>query len=160
MTELHEIGAQDFDVLKKFFRENDVTEITQTFTAFPLNEQTAEIIACHDHLDKYFLLFEQSNPVGFSMLRGYDEGYSVPSFGVFIDHRQLGKGLGKMLLKLTVDEAVRTGSDKVRLSVYKSNSGAVKIYSDFGFQVIDEEPIELHGRPDKKLIMVYTAKPN
>lgn len=88
------------------------------------------------------------------MLRGWEEGYTVPSFGMFIDHRQHGKGYGKELLGKTIEAAQKLGCHQIRLSVYASNQPACKIYAAYGFFETERIDIEEHGEKDQKIIMV------
>jgi ribosomal protein S18 acetylase RimI-like enzyme len=88
------------------------------------------------------------------MLRGFEEGYAIPSFGILIDHRYHNIGLGRHLLALTVDQAKEMGCQKVRLSVYGINQAGYKIYKELGFQEIERSIINRHGTPDEKIIMV------
>jgi len=47
-----------------------------------------------------------------------------------------GQGLGALLMKETMDWAIRTGSIKrLELSVYTSNEVALRLYTKFGFEV-------------------------
>jgi RimJ/RimL family protein N-acetyltransferase len=148
------IQSSDSVLLKTFFVQNDVPQVTETFTAFPLNSETTNFITSKPHKDKYYLLIFEGQPVGFSMLRGFDEGYSVPSFGIFIDHRFQGRGYGKKLLELTVDEARRMGCQKVRLSVFGVNETGRRIYEAFGFREIQRSPVIRQGVADEKIIMI------
>jgi RimJ/RimL family protein N-acetyltransferase len=149
-----EIQPSDSALLETFFVQNDVPQVTETFTAFPLNARTTHFITEQSHKDKYYLLFLDGQPIGFSMLRGFDEGYSVPSFGIFIDHRFQGSGYGKKLLRLTVEEARQMGCEKVRLSVFGVNVAGRKIYETFGFRETQRSPIVRGGITDEKIIMI------
>lgn len=152
--EMKIILPTDMDALSTFFVENNVPAVTHTFHPFPLNEVTARWMACEPHLDRFYLAWEAGRPVGFSMLRGWEEGYTIPSFGTFIDHRQHGKGYGKELLRLTIEAAQALGCKQVRLSVYASNLPACKIYLACGFFETERVDTENHGEKDQKLIMV------
>jgi RimJ/RimL family protein N-acetyltransferase len=149
-----EIQPSDNALLEPFFVQNDVPQVTETFTAFPLNAETTNFITSKPHKDKYYLLVLGGQPVGFSMLRGFDEGYSVPSFGIFIDHRFQGRGYGKKLLELTVDEARQMGCKKVRLSVFGVNGAGRRIYEAFGFREIQRSLVIRQGVADEKIIMI------
>jgi ribosomal protein S18 acetylase RimI-like enzyme len=151
---LKNIQPEDLETLSDFFAGNNVPGITDSFTPFPLTPETAEWIACQPHRDRFYLAFDGNTPVGFSMLRGWDEGYSIPSFGIFIDHRQHGHGFGRELLALTVGEAKNLGCEKVRLSVYASNPAACRIYRDLGFVEAERISITHLGQKDQKIVMV------
>lgn len=154
--EFREITQSDQAKLTKFFLSNRVPEVENSFTAFPLSSETAEYIATVAHKDKYFIYAENGKFLGFSMLRGWDEGFSIPSFGIFVDHLCQGRGLGKFILKLTMGEAEKIGCKKVRLSVYASNRAGIHIYQDFGFTETERQAITVNQVPDEKIIMYYT----
>ena len=69
------------------------------------------------------------------MLRGWTDGYEVPSFGVLVDAKHRGKGLGRQLMRFAIDEARNLGCHELILSVYGSNEDAIGLYSSFGFEV-------------------------
>lgn len=149
----HEIGHSDFDELCAFFANNNVPEVTNTFTAFCLNNDTAYFIANKPHKDKFYVFSVDDQVVGFSMLRGWDEGFEVPSFGIIIDRNYIHKGFGKTVLQLTVEEARKYGCSKVRLSVYSTNVAARKMYQDYGF--IEIESLKPQKNNDvNKIIMI------
>lgn len=153
-THFREVERTDSDRLTTFFTENNVAQVTDTFTAFPLNRDTAAWIAKYTGKDKYYLLLRGEAIVGLSMLRGFDEGYAVPSFGIIIDHRAQGLGFGRYLLSETVEQARLMGCPKVRLSVYGCNISGRKIYEAIGFKEIDRENVLRNGIPDDKIIMI------
>jgi ribosomal protein S18 acetylase RimI-like enzyme len=137
-----------------FLLENDVPQVTGTFTAFPLNETSASFITDREHKDIYNILLDGDRIIGFSMLRGFEDGFTVPSFGIMIDYRYHNLGLGKYLLNLTIEQAKHMGCAKVRLSVYGSNLAGLKIYEAIGFHEVERTWVDLHGFPDEKIIMI------
>jgi ribosomal protein S18 acetylase RimI-like enzyme len=88
------------------------------------------------------------------MLRGWDEGFSIPSFGMFIDHRRHGLGLGKEMLALTIEAARELLCEKIRLSVFASNPSACRIYLGAGFKEIERIAVIHHGAADQKIVMI------
>ena len=146
------IQPEDFENLVAFFEDNNVESITRFFIPFTLSRETARKIALEDHLDQYFLGYVESRIIGFSMLRGWEEGYSVPSFGMFIDRHQQHLGYGKQLLDLTIEAAKKLECKKIRLSVSAGNYPAYKIYKSRGFEEIDRS--KARNLLDEKIIMV------
>lgn len=148
------IRPDDLGQLLTFFSENNVELITRSFAPFTLSSETARWIACEPHNDKFYLGLIENEPVGFSMLRGWDEGFSIPSFGIFIDHRKHGLGLGKEMLDLTIEAAKNLDCEKIRLSVFASNPSACKLYLSRMFKEIERSPVAHNGVPDQKIIMI------
>ena len=64
-----------------FARSRDHPEMA-FFDPFPLTDETARRLACEPRLDRYYVAEVSSELIGLSMLRGWDEGYEIPSFGV------------------------------------------------------------------------------
>ena len=83
------------------FMRSQPPEYARFFYAFGSNEtMIAEILsACR--ADVYSGVFWQENLVGIFMLRGWDAGYEIPSFGVLIDEKYRGGAF----MRLTLDAA-------------------------------------------------------
>jgi GNAT superfamily N-acetyltransferase len=79
------------------------------------------------------------------MLRGWDEGYQIPSFGACVHPSSRGDGLGQWLLEHAIGEARMAGAPKLRLSVYRANQRALHIYRKFGFVFEERNSEELVG---------------
>ena len=147
------VDSDDFHSLKNFFLENDKPSITRYFNPFPLTEESAYRITKKNHKDKYYVAYLDKMIVGFSMLRGWEEGYNVPSFGILIHHKFTNQGYGKILTHFTLDQAQNLNCKKVRLSVLKSNFVAIHIYRSLGFMEIGHEQLNLDGVHKVKIIM-------
>jgi len=144
----------DYEALARFFEENNRPEITRHFHPFLLNSQMAYQIACTNHLDRYYIAVANGQIVGLCMLRGWDEDFDIPSFGIFVDYRYHGLGLGRQMTKFVIAEARRLGCHSIRLSVYASNTRALRLYTLLGFREISREPVIISGEPDEKIIMI------
>lgn len=87
--------------------------------------------------DKYYGIFLEAHRLaGFYMLRGLDEGYASPMYGVFIhpDYRRLG--LGKLTLSHAVCYSRFSGRPSLRLGVHPENGVAIRAYQNFGFKTL------------------------
>ena len=130
---LRAVCADDETALAKFFTENDRPSITNRFHPFPLDQQTARRIASAQHLDRYYIALIEKEVVGMVMLRGWDEGYSIPSFGIVVGHNHHGQGYGRQMTEFALSEARRVGCTSVRLTVDADNERAVHLYQSLGF---------------------------
>jgi ribosomal-protein-alanine N-acetyltransferase len=155
---IREVGERDGDLLACLFEDNDRPEVTTHFHPFPLTSQTARDLTCGQHRDRFYVAISDGQFVGFTMLRGWDEGFEVPSFGVFVDHRHHGKGIGRELTEFAIAEARRLGCESVRLTVHASNDRGVHIYKSLGFEEAHREPVLKAGRPDQKIVMMKALK--
>jgi ribosomal-protein-alanine N-acetyltransferase len=154
-----EIVPEDSAALARFMEENNVPAVVRTFNPFPMTAETARRIACAPRLDRYYGAFLDGRVVALSMLRGWDEGYSVPSFGIMVDHRLHGMGIGARVLDDTIGEAVRLGCRRVRLSVFAGNRRAVGLYLSRGFVEESRERVLLAGEADERIIMYKEVAP-
>jgi ribosomal protein S18 acetylase RimI-like enzyme len=150
---IRKVEHTDYEQLGQFFIANNIEQITRQFHPFPLNTQTAHYIACISHRDRYYIAIWNKRIIGLCMLRGWDGGLEIPSFGVFVDYRYHTKGLGRQLTEFILTEAKILGCRSVRLSVYASNLHAVRLYISLGFREINRRGVYVTGGLDEKIIM-------
>ncbi len=146
------VGKADFEDLAALFENNNVESVTRFFTPFTLTRETAQEIAQGEHRDRYYLGLADDRIIGFSMLRGWDEGYDVPSFGMFIDRQHQARGYGQQLLDLTIAAARQLGCEHIRLSVSTGNRPAYHLYQSRGFKEITRSAMP--DAKDEKIIMI------
>jgi ribosomal-protein-alanine N-acetyltransferase len=89
--------------------------------------------------DRYFALFVDDRVAGYAMLRGWDEGYKVPSFGICVHPALQNAGVGHVLTTFGIEESKRAGAEKVRLTVYKRNERAAHLYRKYGFVFAEKD---------------------
>jgi ribosomal protein S18 acetylase RimI-like enzyme len=147
------VKARHAQALVELFERNRVPVVSDSFDPFPLTADEAERVALQPRRDAYFVASLQGGLVAMSMLRGFDEGFEVPSFGIFVDHRHHGQGIGRRLTAWTVDEARTRGYPAVRLSVYASNVKALGLYRSLGFGEQGRELVTRAGGEDEKILM-------
>jgi RimJ/RimL family protein N-acetyltransferase len=83
--------------------------------------------------DQYWGICWQDALIGFFMLRGFDEGYARPAFGVFIDEAFANKGLGSLALQYSLSWCKLNGVEKIMLKVHPENQYARRAYEQAGF---------------------------
>jgi GNAT superfamily N-acetyltransferase len=147
------VGPEHADALIALFERNSIPAVLETFDPFALTPGEARRIALEPRQDGYYVVLRGRDPLGLSMLRGFDEGYEVPSFGIFIDHASQGRGIGRRLTAWTIDRARLRGCEAVRLSVYADNVAARGLYASLGFREHEWQSIERAGRPVEKIVM-------
>lgn len=153
-VKIRPVRRTDRAELGRFFDENNKPEITRQFHPFPLTSQTAHKIACAEGLDRFYVGTAGRRIVAFSMLRGWEEGYDVPSFGILVDYRFYGRGLGRQMTEFAIAEARRVGSPRVRLTVYASNHHAVRLYESLGFVEVRRKRVLVASQPIVKITML------
>jgi ribosomal-protein-alanine N-acetyltransferase len=136
-----ELADADEEALARFFVRNDTPAVTATFTPFPMTAASAATLLSERREDRYYGAFAGTDEiVALSMLRGWDEGFVVPSFGIAVDARWHGRGVGTRMTAWTVEQARALGAPSVRLTVYDDNPTAQRIYARLGFTVQERRP--------------------
>lgn len=115
------------------------------FHPHPLTHEQAVQQGQYQGHDLYCLQLFRDRISGYGMLRGWDEGFAVPSLGLAIHPRQRGRGLGRDLLLFLLAAARRRGAETVRLTVHRENHGAVRLYRSMGFLLQEKTPGVLEG---------------
>lgn len=94
------LDAGDAATVSAFMRAQP-PEYSRFFYAFGFDEAAIAEILSACRADVYSGVFWRENLVGVFMLRGWDAGFDVPSFGVLIDD----KFRGGAFMRLTLDTA-------------------------------------------------------
>jgi ribosomal protein S18 acetylase RimI-like enzyme len=132
------VEPSDLAALTEFFASNDVPEVTRHFSPFPLNAKSAEQICNQGEPDRFFIDEDGGVIKALGMLRGWKDGYAIPSFGLLVDRRFAGQGIGGRVTAFAIDLAKTLRAPAVRLSVEPDNAAAIKVYARAGFQLTDK----------------------
>ena len=125
--------------LTDFFRALRAAGDDSFFHPHPLTDAEAGVRARYRGKDLYYVIVEQGEILGYGFLRGWDEGYEVPSLGIVIRPALRGAGLGRMLMHVLHQAARRHGAARVRLRVLPKNAAARRLYEDLGYIFETEE---------------------
>jgi GNAT superfamily N-acetyltransferase len=147
------VEAKHVGALTDLFERNSTSAVISSFDPFPLTDQEARRIALEPRQDGYYVAARDERLVGLSMLRGFDAGYEIPSFGIFVDHEVHGQGVGRALTVWTIEVARRRGCRSLRLSVYGANSIARGLYASLGFVEQERCAIDPAAGPEEKIVM-------
>jgi len=139
------IDVSWIDRLTSFFELIKNRKDDQYFHPHPFNKEKAEELGHYKGEDLYFIQISENEICGYGMLRGWDEGYLVPSLGVIIHPDYRGKGLGKKFLVFLHDQARKKGAKQICLKVYPDNKGAIALYSKMGYVFSGSEQGQLIG---------------
>lgn len=119
------------------------------FRPHPLTRAEAERVVgtLANGKDIYFVATDGDKLLGYGMLRGWNEGYAVPSFGVAVAPGQRGRGVGRQLLRWAIEASRARGSEQIMLKVYPDNLGARRLYESEGFifNELAEDGVQLKG---------------
>jgi ribosomal protein S18 acetylase RimI-like enzyme len=142
------IAASDAAGLGAFFEALAAdAEAATFFHPHPLTAEQAQTLcrAASETRDGYYIAEYAGRIVGYSMLRGWDEGYEVPSWGGAVHPALRDAGIGKQLLVHAVAESQSRGAKRMRLTVYKSNTRGVHVYGKIGFEFSEKDERSLVG---------------
>ena len=120
------------ELVEKLCHEN--SEYLKHFTAFELTNEKFISLLTNASKDKFFGIFSGNDIVGFYMLRGFDEGFKVPSYGVIILSEFSKKGLSKLTLYHSFALCRLNKIKKIMLKVRPENTYAKKLYESLGFE--------------------------
>jgi RimJ/RimL family protein N-acetyltransferase len=120
------------DLVKKL--SNEQTEYLKYFTAFEFSAETFNALLKKAVNDKFFGIFFEKEIAGFYMLRGFDEGYEIPSYGVWISSRFSNKGLSKLTLYHAFSVCRINNIQTLMLKVHPENKVPMKLYESLGFK--------------------------
>ena len=127
------------DQLVRLFDALKAQSDDQSFHPHPLTRERAEQIATYKGQDLYYVQLSREKVVGYGMLRGWDEGYDIPSLGITIHPEKRARSLAKHFMIFLHAEAKNKGASKVRLKVYSDNIKAIGLYKSLGYDFINKE---------------------
>ena len=151
-----ELTPGDAPALGDLLAANDTPAVTSTFDPFPMTHESAAELLHEGTEDRFFGAFVEARLVALAMLRGWDEGFEIPSFGIFVDRSFHGQGIGGGLTSWTIEQARATGASAVRLSVYESNPNAKRLYEWLGFIEVSRTAVERATGADERIVMSKT----
>ncbi len=132
--------AQEWEgAFKSFLRALEKAGQDRRFKPHPFSDEGVKQRVSYSGKDFYCLLVEGREVLGYGLLRGWDEGYDVPSLGIAVLPGAQGKGYGRSIMQHLHDEARRRGAKKIRLRVKKDNDPAIGLYEDFGYHLRPDE---------------------
>lgn len=103
------------------------------FHPFAFDAHTLRAILGTRKRDIYTAVYHGMNMVAFWMLRGWDAGYTMPTQGVFIDHKYTGMGLGRFIVDAIQVAARLREVRRIMTKVHVDNAAAYKISVAGGF---------------------------
>lgn len=103
------------------------------FIPFGYDSQSIKSILDRSRKDSFFGFFINQRLIGFHMLRGWDAGFEIPSYGVFISSNNNGMGIGRLSLLHAISFCRINHVKKLMLKVHPNNLVAKKLYENVGF---------------------------
>ena len=111
-------------------------ESLHSFTYF--DKRDLNILDCHEVT---LILIENDEAIGYGHL---DREKDTVWLGIAVSEGYTGKGLGKKIMNELISCAREKKIKDIRLSVYKNNIPAQKLYEKLGFEKVDETEESLY----------------
>jgi ribosomal protein S18 acetylase RimI-like enzyme len=124
----------------------------ELFRPHPFTEEHIASIARPEVKDLYYVVTVRDEVVGYGLLRGWEDGYEVPSLGVALHPGWRSLGLGTTLMHFLHGAARLRRSKRVRLRVIETNDAAITLYRSIGYQFQDEPEFDASGA---RLLVAY-----
>jgi ribosomal-protein-alanine N-acetyltransferase len=116
------------------------------FSPHPLTVDEANRL-CKEYYgnDLYYVAVVDKIIVGYGLLRGWDEGYEIPSLGIAILDSKRGCKLGSSFMGFLHSAARLRGVKKIRIKVHRENAVAYSIYKKLGYKFIPTDELYYIG---------------
>ena len=120
--------------LVEFFAHLRATGEDSRFHPHPFTAEAARDRCRYTGEDVYCAALAGGRVLGYGMLRGWDQGFAVPSLGIAVHADVRRIGLGRAMMLYLHAEARRRGAPAIRLKVYPANAAALQLYRSLGYQ--------------------------
>jgi len=133
--EFRRVTAGDGELFGRFLEACAADPGTkQFFFAHPLTLEFARYL-CETLVtrkDRYHVMVVGSRVAAYSLLRGWDEGYTIPSLGLCVHPQLQGLKLGTLMMAYCLGDAKAAGVSHVRWTVDPKNLACVRGAKKFG----------------------------
>ena len=136
---LREIDLYSRGTLDAVFDEIVTGEDNKLFHPHPFTKEFAAHLSSYSGRDYYALAFCAKDVVGYAMLRGWDEGYAVPTVGLYICRKYRGRKFALPLLRQLRLEALQRGAVEMMAKVAVENIRSMRAFISAGFTTRREE---------------------
>lgn len=127
------IGSNDVTIVARLFAGIAADPSSAGFHPHPFTAAEAARRVAYQGQDLYAVMAYDDVPIGYGMLRGWDEGYLVPSLGIYILPEYRGRGMSQALMNFLHAAARLRNASRVRLKVYPQNERARRLYESMGY---------------------------
>lgn len=131
--------------LKAFLEALERSGDQLRFQPHPFTDEAVERLAAHRGKDFYCVMVDAGRVLAYGMLRGWDEGYEVPSLGIAVHPDARKEGLGRAMMQFLHETARNRGARRVRLRVIEDNAAAIALYEQVGYRFEGKEERYLVG---------------
>jgi RimJ/RimL family protein N-acetyltransferase len=134
--EIKELLTEHASIFSKRLSEESEEYLKHFIPFAEYSEAYLNKILSEKRLDKYFGLFLKKDLIGFYMLRGFDKGYEIPSYGVWISSKYANMGLSTLTLYHAFSFCKINKIKTLMLKVHPDNLVAKSLYEKLGFVLV------------------------
>lgn len=145
ITTCNRLNGVEIDSLAAFFATLNESNASRYFHPHPFTSEEATKRATYKGNDLYYVILCGIEVVGYGMLRGWDEGYTIPSMGIAIRADYRGDELGGLLMSFLHHAARQKGAGQVRVKVYPENVASKRMVEKMGYQFTSQSEGQLVG---------------
>ncbi len=146
MLKIVGLAPELVEPLFSLFEEVHFSGADEQFHPHPFTAAHANELCRYRGSDEYYVMMDDEPRVlAYGMLRGWDEGYEIPSLGIYVSAKARKLGLGKLMMLHLHAAAHLRAAPKIRLKVYKDNHAARHLYEKLGYVFQDASESELIG---------------
>jgi len=103
------------------------------FHPHPGDVASLRVLAEQPGKDLYVVFVENDDVRAYGLLRGWNEGYEIPSLGIAVHPGARAHGLGRLVMEHLEAMARHRGAPAIRLRVHKDNARAIGLYESRGY---------------------------
>lgn len=129
---IRSLGAEDAAELTSMLLSQS-SEYIRFFYPFRFEQHAISDILADQGQDVYMGMYWQGQLAGFFMLRGWNEGYRVPAYGIIIDGKYRGYGLEMVSLDVAKILCRLRGAEQIMLKMHPDNFSAKGVARKIGF---------------------------
>ncbi len=124
-----------YDAWAKSYNDDDICAyMDEYFTDEKIKSEIQNID------ESYYIAYENENPAGYLKLRKNKEGNlgdvtAIELQRLYIHKDSQGKGIGKSLIEFAIEISRRKKIEIIWLGVWEKNTEAIKLYSNYGFEI-------------------------
>jgi ribosomal protein S18 acetylase RimI-like enzyme len=121
------------DALARFFADLTAAGDDAFFHPHAGDAASLRAIAEQPGKDLYLVFVEGEDVRAYGLLRGWNEGYAIPSLGIAVHPDARAHGLGRLVMDYLEAMARHRGAPAIRLRVHKDNARAIGLYERRGY---------------------------
>lgn len=125
--------------LARFFDDLAVAGDDAFFHPHDCDEASLRTLANQPGKDVYVVFVSDGVVLAYGLLRGWNEGYVMPSLGIAVHPDARTGGLGRLMMEYLETMARRLGAPAIRLRVHKCNTRAIAMYEHRGYAMSPDD---------------------